>query len=153
MIRSTPAEFLPLPLFSSLNLLLITNTVVAKLVTMSLKRSASEAAMGSPKKGDNDDNNGAKKEVLLLTDLPIEALSRITMSSFDINSSDDIDTIIQLANSSRALFDAFRQWLCTGCNGVAIFDTTEEEVLVPRTDSGEWWEAVLRVKKIIHNLQ
>ena len=119
---------------------------------MSLKRSASEAAMGSP---DNDDNiDDPKEKVLLLTDLPIEALSRITMSSFDINSSDDIDTIIQLANSSRALFDAFRQWMCTGCNGVKIFDTTEEdeEVLVPRTDSGEW-EVMLRVKKIIHNLQ
>ena len=107
---------------------------------MSLKRSASEAAMGSPKKGDNhDDSNGANKKVLLLTDLPIEALSRITMSSFDINSSDDIDTIVQLANKSRALFDAFRQWLCMGCNGVAIFDTTgeDEEVLVSRVDSGE----------------
>jgi hypothetical protein len=107
---------------------------------MSLKRSASEAAMGSPKTGDNDDNiDDPKEKVLLLTDLPIEALSRITMSSFDINSKNDIDTIIQLANKSRALFDAFRQWLCTGCNGVAIFDTSEEErSLVPRTDSGEF---------------
>ncbi len=95
--------------------------------------------MGSPKTGDNDDNiDDPKKKVLLLTDLPIEALSRITMSSFDINSIQDIDTIIQLANTSRALFDAFRQWLCMGCNGVAIFDTTEEGVLVSRTDSGEW---------------
>ena len=116
---------------------------------MSLKRSATEAAMGSPKTDDSDDNiDDPKKKVLLLTDLPIEALSRITMSSFDINSSDDIDTIIQLANQSRALFDAFRQWLCTGCNGVAIFDTTEEEgVLVPRTDSGELCEVMLPVRK------
>lgn len=102
---------------------------------MSLKRSASEAAIASPKKGDNDDDNDPTKKELLLTDLPIEALSRIIMSSFDINN--DIDTIIQLANSSSALFDVFRQWMCTGCNGVAIFDT-EERVLVPRTDSGEW---------------
>jgi hypothetical protein len=81
---------------------------------MSLKRSASEAAMGSPKKGDTDDDIDAKEKVLQLTDLPMEALARITMSSFDINSKNDIDTIIQLANSSCALFDAFRQWLCTG---------------------------------------
>jgi hypothetical protein len=122
-------------------------TYLEKLVTMSLKRSASEAAMGSPKKADSDDDIDAKKKVLLLTDLPIEALSRITMSSFDINSSEDIDTIIQLANQSRALFHAFRLWLCAGCNGVAIFDTTEEEgVLVPRTDSGELCEVMLPVR-------
>jgi hypothetical protein len=123
---------------------------------MSLKRSASEAAMGSQKKGDSDDNNiDAKKKVLMLTDLPIEALSRITMSSFDINSKNDINTIIQLANSSRALFDAFRQWLCTGCNGVAIFDTTgEEEVLMSRTDSGELvCEVMLHVRKFTMYLQ
>jgi hypothetical protein len=85
--------------------------------------------MGSPKTGDdNDDNIVAKKKVLQLTDLPIEALSQITMSSFDINSSDDIDTISQLAKISNALFDAFRQWVCAGCNGVAIFDTEEEGV-------------------------
>jgi hypothetical protein len=43
---------------------------------------------------------------------------------------------------------------CVRGNGVAIFDTTEEEVLVPRTDSGELvCEVMLRVRKFTMYLQ
>ena len=83
---------------------------------MSLKRSASDADL--PQGMDGGDGGTIK-----FTDLPVEALKLISNLSFDLNSTNDLDSIIELANSSTSLFEALKQWSCTckKCNGIGLF--------------------------------
>ena len=82
---------------------------------MSLKRSAVDAGIALEDAKDDIDNR------VKLTDLPVEALALITTLSFDINSPDDINNMLQLANPSKALTMALGRWKCSYCKGKQFF--------------------------------
>lgn len=78
----------------------------------------------------NDDAPSAKK--FKLTDLPAETLSVIA------DQTGDIDSILEVANSNNAVFEAVQKWQCAKCSGgIFVVQDSEERKLVPRENDAK----------------